>query len=291
MAANSAGDPFAKGRLDAVRRVSHGIAPPILPSGRRVSQEMSGRHGSLTRAAHSSVSVRSSAPVNGRPLPPPRPAGLWADVRKVRLTPAAAGAISANVHMWCTVGASSRSCGRGEGDQSCHRLGTDAMTHPPTVARGFQTTLRCACCGCGQATAQATADAFVHGRKGILQPTSHLKTCWDWFVILLVVYSAVVVPLEIAFIVGLPRLDIFVDIIFWLDLAVQLNTAFVDYWGLMISGRRCVVSRGPVRCSQRQARTVELERLRDCYSGRFCFATRVARCSSTSWPCSPSTFL
>ena len=55
-------------------------------------------------------------------------------------------------------------------------------------------------------------------RKRIILPTSTFRGFWDWFIIVLVLYNAVSIPLEIGFETSTPLaqqvVDVFVDVFF-----------------------------------------------------------------------------
>ena len=85
---------------------------------------------------------------------------------------------------------------------------------------------------------QAVKTGFVPERWLLLQPNTTFKAAWDWLLVGLVVVSAVTVPLEISFAADFPTTDALVDVVFWLDIVITLNTSFTDYWGIIISSRR-----------------------------------------------------
>jgi hypothetical protein len=73
--------------------------------------------------------------------------------------------------------------------------------------------------------------------------TSVYKAAWDWIVLAFVLYSAVTVPLHLAFHIdstAIVVVDQIGDVIFWLDVVVNLNTALYGKWGSIITSRRYV---------------------------------------------------
>ena len=66
-------------------------------------------------------------------------------------------------------------------------------------------------------------------RKRIILPTSTFRGFWDWFIIVLVLYNAVSIPLEIGFETSTPLaqqvVDVFVDVFFITDIVINFRTA------------------------------------------------------------------
>ena len=77
-----------------------------------------------------------------------------------------------------------------------------------------------------------------------IDPTSASKLTWDWLVIVLVLYNAIVVPVEVSFQPSWHRLhavtvfDTLVDIVFWTDFFINLITGYIDKWGALITSKR-----------------------------------------------------
>ena len=72
----------------------------------------------------------------------------------------------------------------------------------------------------------------------MISPFGRFKPVWDWFVIVLVVYNAVVVPLQVAFASsswtssgGFTGVDVFVDVAFIVDIGISLVTGYLGKWG------------------------------------------------------------
>ena len=67
-------------------------------------------------------------------------------------------------------------------------------------------------------------------RKRIILPTSTFRGFWDWFIIVLVLYNAVSIPLEIGFETSTPLaqqvVDVFVDVFFITDIVINFRTAY-----------------------------------------------------------------
>jgi hypothetical protein len=88
--------------------------------------------------------------------------------------------------------------------------------------------------------------AFASNGFMILRPRSPFKSAWDWAIIFLVVYSCILVPVQVSFHFqisgGLSILDVVIDIMFWMDLFFNLNTGFksTSEDGVLIVSRRCV---------------------------------------------------
>lgn len=78
-----------------------------------------------------------------------------------------------------------------------------------------------------------------------VHPAHPWKVLWDWFVVILVVFSAVVVPLEISFqppwtsSSAFITVDQIINTVFWLDLCINMCTGWVDKWGTLITDKRC----------------------------------------------------
>jgi len=72
-------------------------------------------------------------------------------------------------------------------------------------------------------------------RRHIVLPNNTWRSTWDWILILLVIYSALTVPLEISFKydapLGILVIDWFVDVFFILDIFLNFRTAFYNYDG------------------------------------------------------------
>ena len=67
-------------------------------------------------------------------------------------------------------------------------------------------------------------------RKRIILPTSTFRGFWDWFIIVLVLYNAVSIPLEIGFETSTPLaqqvVDVVVDVFFITDIMINFRTAY-----------------------------------------------------------------
>lgn len=72
-------------------------------------------------------------------------------------------------------------------------------------------------------------------RRYVVLPTHPARSAWDWALILLVIYTALSVPLEICFkydqSVGFQVIDWLVDIFFLFDLILNFRTAYYNYDG------------------------------------------------------------
>lgn len=76
----------------------------------------------------------------------------------------------------------------------------------------------------------------------IILPESWPRRYWDFMVLFLVIYNAVMVPYEVGFgKIGGDKLEIFdylVDAIFWIDIGLNFRTAYVDHAANMIRDGR-----------------------------------------------------
>ena len=75
-----------------------------------------------------------------------------------------------------------------------------------------------------------TSQAQVLWEKLLIHPRLRSKICWDWLLILLVLYVAAAIPIYAALdlrLLVMHGMDVFVDIIFWLDILVNFNTTFL----------------------------------------------------------------
>lgn len=66
---------------------------------------------------------------------------------------------------------------------------------------------------------------------------------WDWLIVLLVLYSAILVPIQFAFAPpwadspSFTIVDTVVDIMFWLDFGACLCQGHVDKWGVLVTDK------------------------------------------------------
>lgn len=85
---------------------------------------------------------------------------------------------------------------------------------------------------------------FTRYRSFAIHPHSRYKSGWDWFVILLVIYSAVQVPVQLAFAPpwmftsSFDAFDAFVSLVFAVDIVVNLHTGAVDKWCSLLTDKR-----------------------------------------------------
>jgi hypothetical protein len=125
------------------------------------------------------------------------------------------------------MGGAARGGGGGEGGaEERAALSSEAMENPSDRA---------------QARAQARIDACMLWRPGswFIRPDRGWRVQWDMWLLLLLFYVAVCVPLRIGF--NLPSdpwngwfvIDIFVDISFFVDMFFNFYTGFVDMYGVM----------------------------------------------------------
>ncbi|GIL57666.1 hypothetical protein Vafri_12844 [Volvox africanus] len=79
----------------------------------------------------------------------------------------------------------------------------------------------------------------------VLMP-SPWRTAWDAVLLVLLMFTAVVVPLEVGFpsaaSTGLDKSHIAVLIVFWIDIVVQFRTAFVSSGGELVRGSRQIAA-------------------------------------------------
>ncbi len=72
----------------------------------------------------------------------------------------------------------------------------------------------------------------------IMNPETRRRRCWDLLVLVLVVWTAVVVPFEVGFgKIGWDGgyiMDRVVDAVFWVDISIAFRTAYVDHSANMI---------------------------------------------------------
>ncbi len=77
-----------------------------------------------------------------------------------------------------------------------------------------------------------------------IHPASPRKLAWDWLIVILVLYNAVVVPVQISFSpqwathASFVAFDTLVDALFWIDFFVNLVTGFVDKWGIFVTEKK-----------------------------------------------------
>ena len=72
---------------------------------------------------------------------------------------------------------------------------------------------------------------WVEGANYVIHPKAPKKMMWDLFVAVFILYSVLIVPFKLGFSVVDPALDvvdIFVDVIFWVDLVLSFNTGYYD---------------------------------------------------------------
>lgn len=92
-------------------------------------------------------------------------------------------------------------------------------------------------------------------RKWTIRPGSSFKASWDWVIVTLVVYNAIMVPVQIAFApewastTTFSWFDIIVDTLFSVDIIINMNTGFTDKWGTFVSSRGCVQCPRPAASS------------------------------------------
>ena len=82
--------------------------------------------------------------------------------------------------------------------------------------------------------------------RGFIHPEAKLKGIWDWMLIGFVLYNAVFIPLNLAFLpkppLGLTIFDYLVDIAFTVDIVLNFMTGIEDRWGRIIYNRRRIAS-------------------------------------------------
>ncbi len=77
-----------------------------------------------------------------------------------------------------------------------------------------------------------------------IHPASPRKLAWDWLIVVLVLYNAIMVPVQISFApkwathASFVAFDTLVDILFWIDFGVNLLTGFMDKWGLLVTEKK-----------------------------------------------------
>ncbi len=77
-----------------------------------------------------------------------------------------------------------------------------------------------------------------------IHPASPRKLAWDWLIVVLVLYNAIMVPVQISFApkwathTSFVAFDTLVDVLFWVDFFVNLVTGFVDKWGMLVSDKK-----------------------------------------------------
>lgn len=78
----------------------------------------------------------------------------------------------------------------------------------------------------------------LNKRLPILMPETRNRRVWDFFVLLLVVYTALIVPFEVGFGQigwdGAYVMDRLIDAVFWVDVALNFRTAYIDHSANMI---------------------------------------------------------
>ncbi|CAG9460829.1 unnamed protein product [Pedinophyceae sp. YPF-701] len=81
-------------------------------------------------------------------------------------------------------------------------------------------------------------------RVPIIHPNARARRAWDFLILFLVVYNAVMVPYEASFQVGESTFITFfeysVDAVFFFDILLNFRTAFVDNQGTLINDQRAV---------------------------------------------------
>ena len=85
------------------------------------------------------------------------------------------------------------------------------------------------------------ADENHYGQHLILMPNSELRKFWDITISMLVVYSLLVTPIQIAFqtkvnMDNMAWFDLMVDFFFLLDIGINFRTAYYDEWGNLFVG-------------------------------------------------------
>ena len=83
--------------------------------------------------------------------------------------------------------------------------------------------------------------------KGLIKPDNSTKLIWDIYIILLLLYTAIWTPLQIAFIDNVPQflqmVDLTMDCSFFFDIILSFNTTYFDEKGFL------VVSRAKIACN------------------------------------------
>ena len=104
----------------------------------------------------------------------------------------------------------------------------------------------------GPSTSERDADAEIARNLWrnyyLLPPTSPMRYAWDWGLVLLVVFNSLEIPFVLSF--NLPsdarthvkNFDVFVDVVFWLDIIANCNTSyFVDEQ--LVHSRKDIIKR------------------------------------------------
>jgi hypothetical protein len=73
----------------------------------------------------------------------------------------------------------------------------------------------------------------LNRRLPIVLPDAQWRRYWDFFVLALVVWTAIIVPFEVGFgrihWVGDYASERFIDAVFWVDISINFRTAYIDH--------------------------------------------------------------
>lgn len=79
---------------------------------------------------------------------------------------------------------------------------------------------------------------ILNKRLPILMPETRQRRYWDFFVLTLVVWTALVVPFEVGFgSINFPggyQIERLIDACFWVDVCLNFRTAYIDHSANMV---------------------------------------------------------
>ena len=105
-------------------------------------------------------------------------------------------------------------------------------------------------CWGGRAVGDASVPDFegieaIAWRMRIILPNSRFRVVWDWWIVLLVLYSSIAIPIEFGYTyytpIGLQAWGYLVDLLFITDMIFNLDTAYTRQDGTLELDRKKIV--------------------------------------------------
>ncbi len=95
-------------------------------------------------------------------------------------------------------------------------------------------------------------EGAVRKRMKVLHPHCKFKIAWNMIMLLIILYTAVILPYRFAFLAGESEMgwvisDFVVDLIFLTDMAITFASAYHNNEGILITNR-CVIAKNYLKC-------------------------------------------